>query len=628
MPLSPRRLAALLLLPLLVPLAACTDASGDAARAAAADLATALTEHTLEGVTLTDPDAAAVFAEQIAPLAEYDVEVTADEVEREGSEGTAALRWSWTVEGREWKYETTAQLVESEDAWAVEWSPATFVPDLAADERIEIRREHGPRGDVLDAAGQPIVTMRPVGRHGLDKANVPPEEVGPSAERIAVAVGIDPGAFRAAAESAGPEAFVEALVVRKGEEPAHVSPDFASIPGALVVDDELPLAPTRGFAREILGYVGEATAEVVEASDGAVRLGDRVGLAGLLATHDATLRGMPTIEIEAVGPDDTRRSLASFDGEPGQPLALTLDQALQTDAEGILAQLGGADAPDSAIVAIRPSTGEILAAANGPGNGGVNIATAGQYAPGSTFKLVTALALLRAGVTLDDVLNCPESVTVDGYTFHNHDDYPAEAVGDIPFRAAIATSCNTALIGARDRIDAADLASAAESLGMGFEIGLGYPAFLGQVPEPEGETEWAADLIGQGRVLASPLAMATVAASIQAGQTVMPHLIADQTGEATPSQPLTADEAAALRTLMRAVVTEGSAPFLGAVPGEPVGAKTGTAEYGGPDAEGAYPTHAWMIGIHGDLAVAVFVETGVSGAETAGPLLQSLLERW
>jgi cell division protein FtsI/penicillin-binding protein 2 len=626
MPLS-RPVAGVALLALLLPLAACTDAAEDAARAAATDLAAALSEHSLEGVALTEPTAATAFEEQIAPLANYTVEVAADEVERDGGEGTVALHWTWDIEGHEWTYDTTAHLVEGEEEWAVEWSPATFVPDLTADERIEVQRAFGPRADVVDASGEPIVTMRPVGRYGLDKANVAPEEVGPSAERIAAAVGIDPAAFRATAEAAGPEAFVEALVVREGEEQQHVQPDFADIPGALVVPDELPLAPTRSFAREILGVVGEATAEVVEASEGAVRPGDRVGLSGLQAAHDSTLRGTPTITIEAVADDDTRREIAAWDGEPGTPLALTLDQRLQSDAEGVLAGLGE-DAPAGAIVAIRPSTGEILAAANGAGSGGQNIATAGQYAPGSTFKLVTSLALLRSGVALDDILSCPETIEVDGFTFKNYDDYPASALGDVTFRTALANSCNTALIGARDRIGDGVLATAAETLGMGAELDLGYPAFLGQVPEPEGETERAADLIGQGRVLASPLAMATVAASIQAGRTVVPHLIADRTGEAEPAQPLTEDEAGALHTLMRAVVTEGSATFLGGIAGEPVGAKTGTAEYGERGPDGAYPTHSWMVGTHGDLAVAVFVETGVSGAVTAGPLLQSLFERW
>lgn len=624
--LSPKRGAAVALLALLLPLAACTNGADDAARAAAADLAASLSERTLDGVALTDADAASAFEEQLAPLADYAVTVSADDVERDGGEGTVDLHWAWDIEGHEWTYDTTAALVEGDEEWAVDWTPATLVPDLAADERIEIQREFSPRAEVRGGDGAPIVTDRPVGRYGLDKTAVAPEEVGPSAERIAAAVGIDPAAFRASAESAGPEAFVQAIVVREGEEAQHVDPAFASIPGALVVPDEIPLAPTRTFAREILGAVGEATAEIVEASEGAVRAGDQVGLSGLQAQHDSALRGTPTIVIEAVGPDDERRTLAEWEGEEGEPLALTIDPAIQMHAEEILGGLGGEDAPGSAIVAIRPSTGEILAAANGQGNAGLNLATTGEFAPGSTFKLVTALALLRSGVALDDVLSCPETIEVDGFTFKNYDDYPDSALGDVTFRTAIANSCNTALIGARDRIDDGALVSAAESLGLGAEIDLGYPAGLGGVPEPEGETEKAADLIGQGRVIATPLAMATVAASVQAGETVVPHLIADRTGTAEPAQPLTADEATALQSLMRAVVTEGSATFLNGIEG--VGAKTGTAEYGEPREDGSYPTHSWMVGTHGDLAAAVFVEDGTSGAETAGPLLKAFFERW
>jgi cell division protein FtsI/penicillin-binding protein 2 len=74
--------------------------------------------------------------------------------------------------------------------------------------------------------------------------------------------------------------------------------------------------------------------------------------------------------------------------------------------------------------------------------------------------------------------------------------------------------------------------------------------------------------------------------------------------------------------MMRAVVTSGHAGFLADVPGEPVGAKTGTAEFG---TENPPKTHAWVIATHGDLAVAVFVEDGGLGATTSGPLLKKFL---
>jgi cell division protein FtsI/penicillin-binding protein 2 len=132
-----------------------------------------------------------------------------------------------------------------------------------------------------------------------------------------------------------------------------------------------------------------------------------------------------------------------------------------------------------------------------------------------------------------------------------------------------------------DRVPQAELAAAAASLGLGVDQDLGAPAFLGSVPPDSTGTEHAASMIGQGRVEASPLAMATVAASVAAGETVVPRLVLEpQTApEAEPEQPLSGAEAEQLAALMRGVVTDGSGSFLADVPGPPVGAKTGTAEY-------------------------------------------------
>ncbi|MCW2739184.1 penicillin-binding transpeptidase domain-containing protein [Nocardioides sp.] len=239
--------------------------------------------------------------------------------------------------------------------------------------------------------------------------------------------------------------------------------------------------------------------------------------------------------------------------------------------------------------------------------------------------MVSSLALLRSGLTVDDVVSCPATTVVDGRSFKNYDDYPPSAIGDIPFVQAIAQSCNTALIGNAGRLAPGDLAAAAGALGLGTDHDLGFPVYFGQVPPPGTETGAAADMIGQGTVLASPFAMATVAASVSSGRAVLPVLLpGHQVEQARVVVPLTDAEARTLRGLMRAVVTTGSGRFLLDVPGQ-VGAKTGTAEYGEPDAAGTLPTHAWMIATRGDLAVAVFVETGVSGSQTAGPVLEAFL---
>ena len=216
-------------------------------------------------------------------------------------------------------------------------------------------------------------------------------------------------------------------------------------------------------------------------------------------------------------------------------------------------------------------------------------------------------------------------MTVDGKQFKNYDDYPSSALGRIPFRTAIANSCNTAVIGQRDRLDRNTLTDAAAALGLGVDHDLGFPAYFGSAPPAGSETEGAADLIGQGKVQASPLTMATVAASVKKGALVVPRLLPDHepaAGEKDPARPLTGAEAGRLRELMRAVVTDGSGRLLADLPGAPVLAKTGTAEYG---QKAPLRTHAWMIAIHGDLAVAVFVEDGQSGSGTAGPILKQFL---
>jgi cell division protein FtsI/penicillin-binding protein 2 len=111
------------------------------------------------------------------------------------------------------------------------------------------------------------------------------------------------------------------------------------------------------------------------------------------------------------------------------------------------------------------------------------------------------------------------------------------------------------------------------------------------------------------------------------GSAVLPRLLPEigtEPSRSTVAQPLTTAEARQLRTMMRAVVERGSAHLLADVPGGPVIAKTGTAEFGDKP---PLPTHAWMVAGHDDLAVAVFVDRGASGSQTAGPVIRQFLEQ-
>ncbi len=329
------------------------------------------------------------------------------------------------------------------------------------------------------------------------------------------------------------------------------------------------------------------------------------------------------MKVVAVDAKGGTRELFSVDPVPGKPLRTSLDRRLQTVAEQALSGVK----PASALVAIRPSTGDLLAVASGPGSKGQSTATVGQYAPGSTFKVVSSLALLRAGLKPSTTVSCPLTTSVNGKRFKNYSDYPPGGIGRIPLSTAVANSCNTAFVGQRGRVSQGDLADAAASLGLGVDHDLGFPAYFGSVPSTTaaagGETGHAASMIGQGRVVASPMAMAAVAASVGHGRTVVPHLLAGKTGDdGKQPTPLTAAQAAALRSLMRGVVTRGSGSLLASLPGPPVLAKTGTAEFGD---KAPLQTHAWMIAVHGDLAVAAFVDVGQSGSGTAGPVLLQFL---
>ncbi|HEY1135818.1 MAG TPA: penicillin-binding transpeptidase domain-containing protein [Nocardioides sp.] len=605
-------------------LVACSsdDADREDAERALNSLRQGVVAGDLSDVPLTGAspeDATAELTSVVAGLGDVDPQVTAGAVDVEDGRGTGTLEWSWALGGQSWSYTSTVTLRDDDGTWQVEWSPAVVEPSLSAGEVLRASRVAAVRGDVLAGDGTPIVTLRDVVRFGIDKSRTDAATAQASARALAEAVGIDADAYVQRVAAAGERAYVEAIVLRAEEADLNLLSD---LDGIASIPDQVPLAPSRAFAAPVLGTVGEATAEVVEESGGAVSAGDVVGLSGLQRRYDDQLRGadgLTVVAVPAEGSDAEPRELHAAEATAGTPLTTSLDIDLQGLAEGLLADVS----PASALVAVRPSDGALLAVANGPGAGGQNIATFGQYAPGSTFKVVTSLALLRSGVGPDDTVSCPAQITVDGRVFENYDDYPASGIGEITLRQAVASSCNTAFIGSADALGDGALAEAAASLGLGVDHDLGFPAYFGQVPAPETQTEAAAATIGQGRVLASPMAMATVAASVVAGRAVLPSLLPERTADQVPAAaPLTADEAAALQGLMRAVVTDGSGRLLADLPGDPVGAKTGTAEYG---TETPPATHAWMIATRGDLAVAVFVETGASGSGTAGPVLRAFL---
>jgi cell division protein FtsI/penicillin-binding protein 2 len=602
-------------------LTACSSGEEDAARKVAERLATGLASYDVGKVPLTDKARARDLEELMAPLEKLTSKVTVGDVAVDGDEATATLRWSTTVADDDWSRTTKARLVKVGEKWQVRPVASLVAPKLQDGDTLRVTTVKADRGRILGQGGAAIVKPRPVLRIGIDKTQVPPSRQRRSAGQLARVLDIDAASYSREVGAAGPKAFVEALVVRRQGLAADYLLRLKGIAGARAIADHLPLAPSRAFAAQILGTVGPATAELVKGSDGRISAGDDTGRSGLQLRYDEQLAGTKGVTISALHGEDDAEELFTVPPVGGEDLQTSLDVRLQQRAD----ELVRATTSDSALVAIRPSTGEILAAASGPADNGYNTATFGRYAPGSTFKVVSGLALVRAGLTPASTVECAPSVTVNGKRFENYDDYPADGLGRISFEDAVANSCNTAFISQRGKLEGDALARAAASLGLGVDHDLGFPAYFGQVPAPEGETEAAADMIGQGKVLASPMAMATVLASVLAGQTVVPRLLADFQPDADPEEPLTGKEARTLRQLLRTVVERGCGSAL-----EPLGpdaiAKTGTAEFGEPAPDGSLKTHAWMIGGLDDIAVAVFVDEGGSGSGTAGPILKAFLE--
>ena len=170
-----------------------------------------------------------------------------------------------------------------------------------------------------------------------------------------------------------------------------------------------------------------------------------------------------------------------------------------------------------------------------------------------------------------------------------------------------------------DRLRPDALTRTARDFGLGERLALGLPAAEASVPAAEGATGRAAMMIGQDRIVTSPLAMAGVAATVAAGRWHAPRLVA--TDRRREGGELA--EAGTLRGLMRMVVESGTGTALAGVPGE-VGGKSGTAEYGGGDPP---PTHAWFIAYRGDVAAAVLVEGGRAGGAVAAPIAARFLAR-
>jgi cell division protein FtsI/penicillin-binding protein 2 len=565
--------------------------------------------------------------------------VAGDVTVAEDDTATAPLTVTWSIEGATWDTSGEVTAVYAGAAgqpaeWRVVWDIAALDNRLAAGDALSAVATDPERAPVLDGAGGALVAETPVVIVGVVPGRV--TDVAALTGELQRLLDIDPAALAGRIEAAPDDQFVEVITLRRSDYDP-IRDQLRPLPGTAFREDTELLAPNRDFARPILGSVGPADEEDVAESEGRVALGDLIGQSGVQARYDEQLSGTPGLEIRVTraasreveqGSTTTAttapvapsvETLETIPAGAGTPVKLTLDPAAQQAAEAALA----GDERLTSFVAVRVSTSEVLAAATGPTGSAQNIAFNGQVAPGSTFKVVSSLAHIRKGLTPETIVGCPAQATAGGQPFRNAGGF---VLGDVPFRQDFARSCNTAFVNLAVDLQPNDLNEAAKSFGIGVEWDAGLGSYNGSVPSNDSDADAAAASIGQGRVQASPLSMAMVAATVAAGRWKPPRVVADPAPEGQPADvALDPTEAGYLRDMMRAVVTGGTAASaLGGLPGE-IFAKTGTAEFGSGE---TLRTNAWIIGWRGDVAFCAFVEGGSGGGSVAGPIAAAFLNAY
>ncbi len=329
-----------------------------------------------------------------------------------------------------------------------------------------------------------------------------------------------------------------------GADPVGVGESMRNSPLGVVAD---AVVGTVGPAPESRRQALEAQGVPPEAS---------VGLSGLELAFDARLRGTPGGELLAGD-----RLLAYAAPHAAPPLRTSVSPAIQRAAVSALGgQLGG-------VIAMQPSSGQILAVAG--------LGLDGLQPPGSTFKMVTTTGVLSAKVaTPHTVFPYATFATLDGVKLSNANG--EECGGSLEL--AFAVSCNSVFSPLGVKLGATRLVATAESLGFNHEptIGGAAESTLPAASEIQGELDLGSTAIGQGEVLATPLEMGTIAATIADGGHRPSPSFSLSKASAGPSA-MGESVAHTMRRLMIAVVREGTGTAA-AIPGVTVAGKTGTAE--------------------------------------------------
>jgi cell division protein FtsI/penicillin-binding protein 2 len=302
-------------------------------------------------------------------------------------------------------------------------------------------------------------------------------------------------------------------------------------------------------------------------------------------------------------------------------VATTLDMDVQSAAEAAVKFR-----INSSMVAIQPSTGHVLAVANNTGSQYYDDALLTRVAPGSTFKIITSTALLSKGLTtLSSNVPCPAAITIDNQTLKNSE---GEA-GDYDYKQDFAASCNNAFssfwdAGGMSADLLADTGKTYYGLNQKWDLGLGDSAAYMNIPSGLHRGVLAESLVGQGDVVACPLAMCSVAATVASGSFKQPILIPK--AKQLTATPLGAKLQGDLKALMASVIAPGGTA-AGIFPNDGhFFGKTGTAEYG---PTGNPKNNSWFVVFNDqhDIALCALAIDGSYGATTAAPECHTVFKK-
>ncbi|MDQ1320314.1 MAG: hypothetical protein QG655_1557 [Actinomycetota bacterium] len=493
--------------------------------------------------------------------------------------GSVNYRFTWELpKNRSWTYDGVLNLIRDEGNWRIRWAASALHPKLGEHQTFLLRADPPRRATVNEAGGTEVLVPGNTFRYQLDA-----KKAGPALMATARVVA---DVLRQFDDTLNPQLLAERassstrpldLITLRPAHRDRVAGALDALPGVVVTPQAAMLPTDDRFAPAVVGEVKKA---VLDELDGEA--------------------GWRVVSVNQNGADvDILTEVAP---KPAPSITLTLDRRVQDAAQHAVDAQGN----KAMIVAMRPSTGEILAVAqNAAADADGIAATTGLYPPGSTFKIVTAGAAIQSNMAdPDSMVACPGQIEIGHRTIPNYDRFD---LGTVPLSRAFADSCNTTFAELASRMPPTALNVAASQFGIGEDYVIdGLTTVTGTVPATVDLTERTEDGFGQGKVLVTPFGMTLAAATVAAGETPMPHLIAGrttvETGEHPPADPGALE---GLRSMMRLVVQDGTAKDI-RDSGEVYG-KTGEAEFAGG-------SHAWFAGYRGDLAFAALIVGGGSSA--------------